>query len=160
MVYDTDVKAFIEEREKKLGGKLIYRTYATWFAELGRERREWGVFLYSDGRSLVIEDFFHQSTVLGYAIRSKSEKEREEAYVKLEITLPLDDVRDVEYCSRRSAEKSLKTINDVSKSATLFNKIFTKNCIKLVVGDRIFFFELPSYKEFKNLIDKNKEFKK
>lgn len=160
MVYDTDVKAFIEEREKKLGGKLIYRTYATWFAELGRERREWGVFLYSDGRSLVIEDFFHQSTVLGYAIKSKSEKEREEAYVKLEITLSLDDVRDVEYCSRHSAEKSLKTINDVSKSATLFNKIFTKNCTKLVVGDRIFFFELPSYKEFKNLIDKNKEFKK
>ncbi len=160
MVYDTDVKAFIEEREKKLGGKLIYRTYATWFAELGRERREWGVFLYSDGRSLVIEDFFHQSTVLGYAIKSKSEREREEAYVKLEITLPLEDVRDVEYCSRRSAEKSLKTINDVSKSATLFNKIFTKNCTKLVVGDRIFFFELPSYKEFKNLIDKNKEFKK
>lgn len=158
MVYDTDVKAFIEEREKKIGGKLIWRTYATWFAELAGERREWGVFLYSDGRSLIIEDFFRPSTILGYEIKSKSEKEREEAYVKLEIALPLSDVRGIEYCSRRSAEKSLKTINDVSKSATLLNKIFTKNCTKLVVGERIFFFELPSYKEFKKLIDKNKEF--
>ncbi len=158
MVYDTDVKAFIEEREKKLGGKLIWRTYATWFAEMGRERREWGVFLYSDGRSLIIEDFFHPSTILGYEIKSKSEKEREEAYVKLEIALPLSEVKAVDYCSRQSAEKSLKTINDVSKSATLLNKIFTKNCTKLVVGERIFFFELPSYKEFKKLIDNNKEF--
>ncbi len=158
MEYDTDVLAFIEEREKKIGGKLIYRTYATWFAELGRERREWGVFLYTDGKTLMIEDFYRPSTVLGYEINSRSEKERKANYVKLEIPLLLSDVTEVDYVSRPSAEKSLKTINDVSKSATLFNKIFTKNCVKLKVGERIFFLELPSYREFKNLIDKNKEF--
>ncbi len=151
---DDEVKAFIEEREKKLGGKLIYRAFATWFAEIGGERREYGVFLYSDGKTLIIEDFFRPGTILGYRVNSKSERKREEEYVKMEIALPLEDVTEIDYCSRRSAEKSLKTLNDVSKRATLLNKIFTKNCTKLKVGKRVFFFELPSFTEFKKLVEK------
>lgn len=154
---DDEVRAFIEEREKKLGGKLIYRAFATWFAEIGGERREYGVFLYSDGKTLVIEDFFRPGTILGYRVNSKSEKKREEEYVKMEITLPLEDVTEIDYCSRRSAEKSLKTLNDVSKRATLFNKIFTKTCTKVKCKDRVFFFELPSFKEFINLVNKKGE---
>ncbi len=151
---DEDVKAFIEEREKKLGGSLIWRTYATFFSEIGGERRDWGVFLYSDGRTLVIEDFFRESRILGYAINSKKEKERARNWVKMEIILPLSDITEVSLVSRRSAEKSLKTKNDVSKRATLFNKIFTRTCVHVKAGGRVFFLELPSMKEFKNLVDK------
>ncbi len=154
---DDEVRAFLEEREKKLGGKIIWKTYSTWFAELGGERREYGVFLYTDGLTLMIEDFFKPSTVFGYRISTKSEKEREKNYVKLEIPVELRMGVEVDYCSRRSAEKSLKTLNDVSKRATLFNKIFTKNCTRLKAGGRVFFFELPSFAEFKKVIEKKGE---
>lgn len=157
MTYDDDTIAFLEEREKKIGGKLIYRTFSTWFAEIGGERREWGVFMYSDGKTLAFEDFFHKTRILGYDISSKSEKEREKNYVKMEYFIPLSDIDECTYVSRPSAEKSLKTIKDVSKESTLFNKIFTKNCTRLKVGDRVFFFELPSYREFRNMIEQHKE---
>ncbi len=155
MNYDEDdVKAFIEEREKKLGGKLIYRTYATFFSEIGGERRDWGVFLYSNGITLVIEDFFHESKILGYSVKSKKERQREKDWVKMEIIVPISEIKDVTLVSHRSMEKSLKTKNDVSKRATLFNKIFTKTCVRVKAGERVFFFELPSMKEFLNLVDK------
>ena len=156
-MYDDEVKAFIEEREKKLGAPLIYRSYATWFAELGRERREYGVFIYTDGKTLVIEDFFRPNKVLGYTIETKKEKERKENYTKLEIMLPLRKVESISYVSRPSVENSLRKIKDLSKKSTLFNKLFTKNVTKLVIDGRPFFFELPSFKDFKNIIDKNKE---
>lgn len=155
MSYDEDdVKAFIEEREKKLGGKLIYRAYATFFSEVGGERRDWGVFLYSDGNTLVIEDFFRESKILGYTVNSKKEREREKNWIKMEIIISISEIEDVSLVSRRSAEKSLKTKNDVSKRATLFNKIFTKTCVRVKAGERVFFLELPSMKEFLNLVDK------
>ena len=75
-MYDEETLEFIKEREEKLGGQLLLRTYATWFAEVGGERREFGVFLYSDGKTLVIEDFFRPAKVLGYEIETKREKER------------------------------------------------------------------------------------
>lgn len=70
-MYDDEVRAFIKEREDKLGSPLIYRCYATWFAELNRERRDYGVFLYSDGKTLVIEDFFRETKILGYTIETR-----------------------------------------------------------------------------------------
>ena len=157
MTYDDDTMAFIEEREKKIGGKLIFRTFSTWFAELGGERREWGVFMYSDGKTLAFEDFFHRSKIFGYDLSTKGEKEREKNYIKMEVFLPISDIVECTYVSRPSAEKSLKTLKDVSKESTLFNKIFTKNCTRLKVGERVFFFELPSFREFKDLIEKHKE---
>lgn len=147
-----DVAAFIKEREEKLGGKLILRIFATYFAELGGEEREHGVLIYSDGKSLVWEDFFHPSTVLGFRVNSKSEKKREEEYSKMEIIIPIEDITTVELCSYKSVQKSLKTLNDVSKRATFFNKIFTKTRVKVKAGERIFFFEQPSYREFKQFI--------
>lgn len=155
--FDEETRLFLEEREKKLGGKLIYRSYATWFAEINGERREYGVFLYSDGTTLVVEDFFRPTTFLGYRVGTKNEKEREKNYTKMEIFLPIKEITCTEYCSRHSAEKSLKTLNDVSKRATLFNKIFTKTCTKVKCKDRVFFFELPSFKEFINLVNKKGE---
>ena len=73
-MYDEETLEFIKEREEKLGGSLLLRTYATWFAEVWGERREFGVFMYSDGKVLVMEDFFRPATLLGYDLETKREK--------------------------------------------------------------------------------------
>ncbi len=155
-MYDNDVKAFIKEREDKLGSPLLYRSFATWYAELGRERRDFGVFIYSDGKTLVIEDFFKETRILGYKVESKKEEERLANYKKMEIFIPIDEISSVESVSRSSAEASLKKQTDISKLSSLFNKLLTKNACRVKTKDRTFFLELPSVKEFKKVIEKFK----
>ncbi len=157
MQHDDETLAFLREREERIGGPIRFRSFATWFSEIGGEAREWGVFLYSDGKTLAAEDFFRPGRFLGYEIKSKSEAERERNYVKMEIFLPVSQVSDVTLVSRSSAEKSLKTLNDVSKESSLFNKIFTRNCTRVKVGERVFFFELPSFREFRDFVNANKK---
>ena len=49
IMFDEETMEFIKEREEKLGAPMLWRSYATWYAEKGRERREYGVFVYTDG---------------------------------------------------------------------------------------------------------------
>ena len=53
----NDTAQFIKEREERLGSRIRYRTYCTWYARIGHEKREYGVFLYTDGRTMAYEDF-------------------------------------------------------------------------------------------------------
>ena len=38
-MFDEETMEFIKEREEKLGAPMLWRSYATWYAEKGRERR-------------------------------------------------------------------------------------------------------------------------
>ncbi|MBQ0072522.1 MAG: hypothetical protein KBS81_11835 [Spirochaetales bacterium] len=143
-----EAMAFLKEREEKLGAPIVYKAYATWFAEVGRERREFGVFLYSDGKTIMVEDFFRPATVLGYELTSKREKAREKEYVKTEIAIPVSSIKSIHYVSRHSAEASLRAMEDKAKDASLFSLLFQKNATCIRTEDRIFFLELPSHKEF------------
>lgn len=156
-MYDSDTEEFIKEREEKLGAKILFRSYATWFSEMGGEKREYGVFLYSDGKTLVIEDFFRPSSILGYELNTKNEKERRKEYQKLEISLDVNKIEQISLVSFSSAEASWKSGKDCRKPSNLFNKIFTKNVTSFKHEGRIFFFELPSFKEFFNTIERYKE---
>ena len=158
-MYDEETLEFIKEREEKLGGQLLLRTYATWFAEVGGERREFGVFLYSDGKTLVIEDFFRPAKVLGYEIETKREKERRKDYKKMEIFIPIEDIASVDLVTKRKAETALKTGNTDIISAGGVSKLLCRTVTMIKTGNRTFFFEIPDYKKFYDEINrfKNKE---
>ncbi len=158
-MYDEETLEFIKEREEKLGGPLLLRTYATWFAEVGGERREFGVFMYSDGNTLVIEDFFRPAKVLGYELETKREKARKKEYRKMEILLPVEDISEVQLVSKGRAEEALKTGNVDIKAAGGMSKLFSRTFTMIKAGERTFFFEIPDHKAFKNDLNKfkNKE---
>ena len=155
---DVDTKSFLKEREDKLGAKITWKTYSTFFAELGREKRDYGVFVYSDGNTLNIEDFERVPSIMGIALPSRRKKED---YVKLEISLKLDDIESISLVTRRSADLSLSKIQDRTKLPSPLGKFFRKLVTKVKMKDgRVFFFELMSHKEFKNWANRiNKEIK-
>ena len=154
---DTDSKdtiEFLKEREAKLGHPLRFRTYSTWFAKLGGEKREWGVFLYSDGITMVYEDFDREPTVLGIPIKRKNKEE----YIKLEASFPVKDIKDISLVPRTAAEASFKMAKDLSKSAGSFSKLLRRTVSKITLEDgTIYFMELMDHKGFIKLI---KEFQK
>lgn len=158
-MYDEETLEFIKEREEKIGGSLLYKAYATWFAEVGGERREFGVFLYSDGKTLAIEDFFRPAKVLGYELETKREKERKKEYRKMEIFMPVEAIDSVALVTKNKAESSLRSgVKDISE-ATVMGRIFSRTVTMAKSGERVFFFEIPEHKSFKKFIEehKNKE---
>ena len=127
---DTDEAiAFIKEREERIGGKILYRTYSTWYGRIGREKREYGVFLYSDGRSFIYEDFERNPQILGIPIKTK----KKEKYEKLEVSFPASEIMEITRVTKRSAEVSLYNGKDLSK---------------LLGNGDVLFFELMDPKEF------------
>ncbi len=153
MEFDNDTAAFIKEREDKLGGKLIYRSYATWYGEANGNEREYGVFLYSDGNTLVIEDFERTPTLFGIKLKPRTNKE----YTKLEIFIPLSMIKAIDKITRASAEKSLKAEKDLGKEANLFDRIFKKTVIRVnLENSDTYYFEIPDFKQLEKLI-KEKE---
>ena len=153
MEFDNDTVSFIREREEKLGGSLIYRSYATWYGEANGNEREYGVFLYSDGSTLAIEDFERTPTLFGIKLKPNVKKE----YTKLEIFIPIPMIKAIDKITRSSAERSLKAEKDLGKKVNLFDRIFRKTVIRVALdnGD-CYYFEIPDCKELEKLI-KEKE---
>ena len=149
---DTDEAiAFIKEREERIGGKILYRTYSTWYGRIGREKREYGVFLYSDGRSFIYEDFERDPMILGIPINRK----RKEKYVKMEESFPVDSITDVQRVTRKSAERSLEAKRDISRAPGLFGKAFCKLVTKISTADSgVIFVELMDHRAFVDMIRK------
>ncbi len=147
----ADTVAFLKEREEKLGSPIVYKTYTPWFARLGGERRDWGVFLYTDGKTIIYEDFEREPMILGIPIPGK----KKEKYTKLECSFPVSSVVSIDCVTRTSAEDSLSRGHDVSKAATVFGKAFRKLVTKVTLSDgRILFFETMNHKEFSAMMEK------
>lgn len=150
MDYSEETLAFLKEREEKLGGRLIYRTYSTWFGSAGGLKREYGVFLYSDGSTLVIEDFERNPRILGIEYTPKKKAK----YEKLEIIIPISEISDVDKITRSSAESSIKLMSDRSKVASTLDRALRKTCARLRLknGD-VYYLEVIDIKELRALID-------
>lgn len=146
-----NTKAFIEEREKRLGAKLKWRSYSTWYAHLDGEKREYGIFLYTDGKTIVIEDFERAPTLMGIIVPSMAKKEE---YKKYEIEIDVMSICAVETVTRSSAESSIRNHKDRSKVANLFDRIFRKlvTRVKTVDGE-VYFMEILNTKEFARKIE-------
>ena len=150
-----DVVQFIREREEKLGGKILYRSYCTWYARLGHEIREYGILLYTDGKTFAYEDFDREPAILGIPIRRG--KPRGEVYKKLEVSFPISDIRDISQVTWSSAVKATRCGHDISKSANWFDRIFRRILTKLSLSDgTIIYIEPFNHKE---LVSKIKEFR-
>lgn len=144
---DDDTKAFLEEIEKRHGGKTTYRTYATWFCSNNGLSRDYGVFLYRIGDTFFFEDFERTPTFFGIVQRPKKNKE---PFIKYEDSFNKADIKRIDKVLRSKAEKNF--------GARLFPPIppanglqgaLCKTLTQVVLNDgRIFYFELISEKEF------------
>ena len=153
-MYDEETLEFIREREEKLGNPLVWRSYATWFAEVGGERREFGVFMYSDGNTLVMEDFFRPAKVLGYEIGTKREQERKRQYRKMEIIFPVSSLSSISMVLKSKAEKALSDGNTEIPEAKGLGKLLLRTVVMVKAEGRTFFLEMADYKEFKDKFKK------
>ena len=152
----ADVAQFIREREEKLGGKIRYRTYCTWYARLGHEVREYGILLYTDGRTVAYEDFDRGPTLLGIPIRRTRPKDEE--YVKLEVAFPIEDIADMTQVTWSSAAKSASCGKDISKEANAFDRMFRRIVTKLSLKDgTVIFIEPGSHQELAGSIRRFRE---
>ena len=145
MEMNQDTINFIKEREEKLGAPLLFRTYSTWYGRIGKEECEYGVFLYTDGKTMVYEDFERNPQIMGIPIRQKNKPE----YVKLEYSFPISDIKSVTQVTRASAEKSMKLMTDKTQEAAAFGKLFRRLVTKVTLNDgSVIFFELMDHKDF------------
>ena len=148
-MYDEETLEFIKEREERLGNPLLWKCYATWFAEVGGERREFGVFMYSDGNTMVMEDFFRPAKVLGYEIETKREKERKKDYRKMEILFPVSSISNITLVEKSKAEKALREGVESIPEAKGIGKLLFRTVTMLQAEGRTFFLEMADHKAFK-----------
>lgn len=145
-----DTIAFLKEREEKLGAPIRFRTYTPWFAILGGEKREYGVFLCTDGKTMIYEDFERDPMIFGIPIPGMKKKEK---YVKLEGSFPVSSIASIDRVTRSSAEKSLQKMHDVAKSAGALSMALRKLVTKMTLTDgRIFFMETMDHRKFAEMI--------
>ena len=136
---DMDAALFLKEREEKLGGKITYRAYALFYGSSGGEKREYGVFLYSNGNTFCFEDFEREPQILGIPIKRKNK----EPYVKLEHSFKKSDVVDVEKVYQSSALDVIAGLASKAKRASGIGKVLKKTVTAVTLSDgTVYFFEL------------------
>ena len=156
MEEDDESKNFLEKREEKLGSKILYKTYSVWYGDLFGEKREHGVFLYTDGTTLILEDFERTPTLL--AIPVPALKKYQEKYTKLEVRIPIKEIKKIETVTKKSAEKSIKERKDFTKPANGLNKALKKLVTMIAMDNgQIYFLEIMNKKDFKNRLMSYKE---
>ncbi len=151
---EKETMLFLKEREEALGGKIIYKTFSTWFAELGGVKREYGIFLCTDGKTVMFEDFDREPQLLGIPLKKKNKEE----YRKMVVTFPPSAISSIDRVRLKDADKAFRAGIDTTKSAGAISRAFCKLVTKVVLDDgRIMFFEFMDHKEF---VKKMTEFKK
>ena len=104
MQLDDETLKFLKEREEKLGGRMKMRTYALYYLSGDGEKREYGVFIYTDGSTFIFEDFYRPPTFLGIEIKRKDKEE----YVKMEHSFKKEDVLSASIVSMSDAIRSVE----------------------------------------------------
>ncbi len=149
-----DTIAFLREREEKLGAPIRFRTYCTWYGRLGCEIREYGVFLFTDGKTVIYEDFDRVPTLLGIPLQRK----RKEKYEKMEYAFPVSDITGIFRVTKSEAVRSLNAGRDVSKPAGTLARILRRTVTKIVLSDgSVIFLEMIDPADF---MKKIKEYQK
>ena len=145
---------FLKEREEALGNRIRYRTYCTWYARIGHEKREYGVFLYTDGKTMMYEDFDRDPQILGIPIRRKNK----EKYEKLTVSFPVSSITAVDRVTMKDAEKAYMNGKDTAGSAGMLSRALRKLATKVVLDDgTVMFFEMMDHRDFLNKIRSFKE---
>ncbi|NLZ76346.1 MAG: hypothetical protein GX911_00045 [Spirochaetales bacterium] len=144
---DDDAHKFIRELETRHGGKLSWRTYATWYATTKGVAREFGVFLYKVGDSFFFEDFERQPALFGISLRSRKSRR---SFVKYEGSFACSGVESVRTVCRSDALKMIRQPNRPVKDASWFDKAFRQVVEMVLLKDgTAHFFEVMDRKEFR-----------
>ena len=143
---DKEEADFITARETKLGYKIKWRTFSTWFGSNRGIVREYGVFLCSFADSLYLEDFERLPTFLGYPMKRKNQAE----YVMYDRIIHSRDIVSIRRVRKSDAEKTVRSKGSVplckpSKFMQVFAKMVTQ--VELKDGE-LLYFELISNKDF------------
>lgn len=146
---NIDVSLFLKEREERLGGRIVYRTYALFYGSSTGETRDNGVFLYSDGNTFVFEDFEKENRILGIPIATK----KKEKYVKLERSFSKDDVKEVNKVYRSSADDVIQGLSEKAKIAKGILSAVRKTVTEIVLEDGTrYYFELMDGDKIRNIV--------
>lgn len=149
MENDDDTMAFLRQREERLGADITYRTYALFYGSSSGERRDYGVFLYTDGQTFIFEDFERPTRILGIEIRTK----RRQPYVKLEHSFKCSDVASTAIVSRSSALDVIGSKRKTARPLGRLGRVFRKTVLELGLKDGTrYYFELMDPKGFQRLI--------
>ena len=148
---DIEMIEFLKEREARIGSRIIYRTYSLFYGSNTGEKREWGVFLYSDGKTFIFEDFDRKPRFLGIEMNTSKRPK----YEKMEHTFQKEDVQSIQLVTRTSAEDVIAKRSEAPKPASSFARTFRKTLteIRLKDGTR-YYFELMDQKELEAVFHK------
>ncbi len=149
MENDYDTLTFLKEREEKLGAKIKFRTYALFYGSNKGERRDYGVFLYTDGNTFIFEDFDRPPRILGIEIKTK----KREPYVKMEHSFDRSDVISMTIVSRSSAIEAIASGKNIARPVGKIGGVLRKTLLELGLKDGTkYYFELMDPKGFEKLI--------
>lgn len=137
----AEAAEFIKELETRLGSRITWRTFATWFGSSEGQIREYGVFLCAlEDERFYAEDFERLPQILGYTIRQKNRPK----YEKYSIIFPKESIKSISVVKKSQAESSSRAASRVPLSpAGRFSRILFPLVTQVVLDDgRIYFFEL------------------
>ncbi len=150
---DEETKEFLEDLENKYGGKITWKTFATWYGCSDSTYREHGVFIFKINNTLYFEDFEKKYAIFGIALANNNKKKTK--YVKMERQIPISEINKVSKVSQSQALNIIKNYKDVSslKELNIIDKIFRKTVIAVGLKNGTYhFFEFLNIEEFKNII--------
>ncbi|MDC7245576.1 MAG: hypothetical protein PQJ47_06660 [Sphaerochaetaceae bacterium] len=145
---NEDAQEFIDNLEKRFGGKVDYRTYSTWFASTEGIIREFGVFIYEINGIFHFEDFERKAALFGIALTSKKKKPE---YVKMEGSFERDQIESITQVTKSKATSCAKQSIKASMipTASTLERIFSPLVTRVALKDGTnYFFELINHKEF------------
>jgi hypothetical protein len=152
---DNDSQQFLKNLEERFGGKITYRTFATWFATSDNVLREFGVFLFKINGNYHYEDFERIPSLLGFPLRPRKNKV---PYEKLEGSFAASSIKNISVVTKNSAMRSIYSNipADQITEATFLQKLLFRLVTKVELDDNsALFFELISPKEFVKSLEEN-----
>lgn len=150
---DEETVQFLEDLETQYGGKITWKTFATWYGCSDSTFREYGVFMFKIKDTYYFEDFEKKYSIFGMDLRTK--KKNKIKYVKLQRNINAKEITKVFKISQAKALEVIKRGKNPSelKEISLFDKIFKKSVAAVQLKDGTYhFFELMNLEEFKKSI--------
>lgn len=124
---NEETRLFLEEREKRFGGKITWRGFSLFYGDSSLNIRERGVFVFKIGDRIYFEDFEPAPKFLGMSVPAKNKSE----YVKFESSFAISDVAEFYYVKKSQALSYAKGKANSLKKVSALTKFFNE-CVLMV----------------------------
>lgn len=146
-----EAQDFTRNLEDRLGRRIVWRTFATWYGSNEGIVREYGVYLCTlDDGSIYLEDFERLPQILGYQIRSRNTPK----YEKYSLLLSPGSVRSVSRVVKKQAAASCLAASRIplASAGRLATALFPIVTQLETEDGRCLYFELIDHKAFMRAI--------